>query len=259
MNFHVRDMIITWNSTPTHARAIYSLGRQRGEVLSSSGNVCNCAMSVKRKANSLLGDPLNLLHMYSLIYCSRRIETGERIANTKCGVSLETISLIPSISSCCSLMWSAWEKKIELHHNLWIHFCIIEFPCYSLMHVFDGCWKKYKKCKRETKKKTWFMPNNILLIFKQRMAEHNAVIYVYCDFNLKLPHSPKRLHVERFVLATCIMKEFMCAMDCAVEVSNSRIDESISLSRRKLTTPQSEAFLVRLPLKAEATPEMHRT
>lgn len=27
--------------------------------------------------------------------------------------------------------------------------------------------------------------NNILLILK-RMVEHNAVIYVYCDFNLKL-------------------------------------------------------------------------
>lgn len=34
------------------------------------------------------------------------------------------------------------------------------------------------------------------------MAEHNAVIYVYCDFNLRLPHGPKRLHAERFVLAT---------------------------------------------------------
>lgn len=61
---------------------------------------------------------------------------------------------------------------------------------------------EYKKCKRETKKKTWFMPNNILLIFSRRMAEHSAVIYVYCDFNSRLPHSPKRLHAERFVLAT---------------------------------------------------------
>lgn len=31
------------------------------------------------------------------------------------------------------------------------------------------------------------MLNNILLI-SERMVEHNAVIYVYCDFNLKLLH-----------------------------------------------------------------------
>lgn len=67
------------------------------------------------------------------------------------------------------------------------------------------------------------MFNNILLILK-RMAEHNAVIYVYCDFNLKLLHptSLGRLHVEQ-----CSgMIEGMHAM-CNGPSICCRIDESI--------------------------------
>lgn len=150
------------------------------------------------------------------------------------------------------MIWRRRRKKIELHNNLWIHFCIIEFPCYSLMHVCDGVEQQQQqqyweeKIEAKTKKKTWFMLNNILLILKRkhRMAEHNAVIYVYCDFNLKLPH---RLEVALFALEPfdrSDVRNAMCAMACAVRDFHSRIDESISLSRGKLTTPQPGAFAI---------------
>lgn len=55
------------------------------------------------------------------------------------------------------------------------------------MHVYDGV--EQQKNETKTKKRAWFMLNYILLILN-RMVEHNAVIYVYCDFNLKLLHRP---------------------------------------------------------------------
>lgn len=62
------------------------------------------------------------------------------------------------------------------------------------------------------------MLNNILLILK-RMVEHNAVIYVYCDFNLKLlrPTSLRR--------CSGMHAMWCCVMVCAD--SNNKIDESI--------------------------------
>jgi hypothetical protein len=70
---------------------------------------------------------------------------------------------------------------------------------------------------------------NILLILK-RMVEHNAVIYVYCDFNLKLLHpttSPSdRLHVER-CSGMIEGMHAMCNGLCTAADSNNKIDESI--------------------------------
>lgn len=52
------------------------------------------------------------------------------------------------------------------------------------------------------------------------MVEHNAVIYVYCDFNLK----PPRRHRTSLCKASVQLKECMCALG---RLAHNEIDESI--------------------------------
>jgi hypothetical protein len=132
--------------------------------------------SPRLRCSLFLRDPLNLLHMYSLIYCWLESRGGKRRSR----MFPRTISLISAAllalwsrredGTRSARRWTRGEKKIQLHHNLWIHFCIIEFPCYSLMHVYDVHRvmeaRKELQNKRNEARETWFMLEQHFINFK---------------------------------------------------------------------------------------------
>lgn len=143
-NFHVHEIWLLHETrldsrlsefSPAHARAIYSAeGFYRLKYM----QLCH---EHEKEANSFLRSSMGSIKFVAHVLINLLLEKECSLLHLSAAYLSKPISLISSSSSGSSIEYEMiWRraKKIELHHNLWIHFCIIEFPCYSLMHVYDG-------------------------------------------------------------------------------------------------------------------------